>query len=71
MPTDTGQFILDTYASDIGLGAVLSQVQNSEEKVIAYASSTLQKPAKHYEVTRKELLAVKFGLQQFRQYLLG
>jgi len=71
MPTNDGQFILDTDASDIGLGAVLSQIQDGDEKVIAYASRTLQKPEKNYETTRKELLAVKFGLQQFRQYLLG
>jgi len=44
MPTNDGQFILDTDTSDIGLGAVLSQVQDGEEKAIANASRTLQKP---------------------------
>ena len=38
---DGGIFIVDTDASDQGIGAVLSQEQDGEEKIIAYASSTL------------------------------
>jgi transposase InsO family protein len=71
MPSNDGQYVLDTDASDIGLGAVLSQIQDGEERVIAYASRTISKPERNYETTRKELLAVVFGLKQFRQYLLG
>ena len=71
LPTDDGTFVLDSDASDFGLGAVLSQTQNGEERVIAFASRTLSKPELKYKVTRKELLAVVFGLKQFRQYLLG
>ena len=71
MPENAGQYILDTDASDVGLGAVLSQVQDGEERVIAYASRTLQKPERNYETTKRELLAVVYGLKQFRQYLLG
>lgn len=71
LPNNTDVYILDTDASDMGLGAVLSQVQNGEEKVIAYASRTLSKPERNYDTTRKELLAVVYGLKQYRQYLLG
>jgi len=71
MPADDGQYLLDTDASDLGLGAVLSQIQDGEERVIAYASRTLSKSEKNYETTRKELLAVIYGLKQYRQYLLG
>ncbi|HSN23026.1 MAG TPA: reverse transcriptase family protein, partial [Methylomicrobium sp.] len=71
MPENTGQYILDTDASDVGLGAVLSQVQNGEERPIAFASRTLQRPERNYETTKKELLAVVYGLKQFKQYLLG
>jgi len=46
-------------------------VQDEQEHIIAYASRTLTKPEKNYETTRKELLAVFYGLKQFKQYLLG
>ena len=31
-PMDRGDFILDTDASDVGMGAVLSQIQDGVEK---------------------------------------
>ena len=58
MPTGSGTFYLDCDASDIGLGAVLSENQNGSEVVIAYASCTLSKAERNYDVTRRELLAV-------------
>lgn len=66
-----GDFILDTDASDTGLGIVLSQLQNEEERVIAYASVSLSKRERQYCVTRRELLAVVYGTKHFRHYLLG
>jgi RNase H-like domain found in reverse transcriptase/Reverse transcriptase (RNA-dependent DNA polymerase)/Zinc knuckle len=71
MPTDHDDFILDTDASDFAIGAVLSQKQNGEERVIAYASRSLDKREKNYCVTRRELLAVVYFLKYFKQYLLG
>ena len=63
---------MDTDASDIGIGAVLSQIQEGEtERVIAYGSRVLTKPERHYCVTRRELLAVVTFIQHFRLYLLG
>ncbi|CAK1590660.1 unnamed protein product [Parnassius mnemosyne] len=65
------EFIVDTDASDIGLGGVLSQRNGDQEIVIAYFSKSLSKPERNYCVTRRELLAVVKSLQHFSKYLLG
>ena len=57
-------FILDTDASDTGIGAVLSQLQeDGNECVVTYTSRVLSKQERNYCITQRELLAV--------QYLLG
>jgi hypothetical protein len=71
LPRDGGRYLIDTDASDSGIGAVLSQIQDGEERVISYASRLYSDTEKRYCVTRKELLAVVFFLKYFRQYLLG
>ncbi|XP_076230291.1 uncharacterized protein LOC143176614 [Nomia melanderi] len=55
-PWMDADFVLDTDASNFAIGAVLSQIQNGEERVIAYFSKTLGKAERNYCVTRKELL---------------
>jgi hypothetical protein len=64
-------YILDTDASNYAIGAVLSQMQEGEERVIAYGSRCLDAAEKNYCVTRKELLAVVYFMDYFRHYLLG
>ena len=51
--------------------AVLSQVQNEKETVIAYYSKTPSAAEQNYCVTRKELLAVVKAIKHFRPYLYG
>ena len=74
---DGGLFILDTDASDTGIGGVLSQMQWHEdrqeqvERPIVFASKSLTRTQRRYCVTRRELLAVVTFAQQFRHYLLG
>jgi hypothetical protein len=71
MPRQEGLLCLDTDASNEGLGAVLSQEQDGEYRVLVYASRSLSSAERSYCTTRKELLAVTYGLKQYRQYLLG
>ena len=70
-PSGEGQFILDTDASNHGIGAVLSQFQEGEEKVIAYFSRIFNKAERNYCVTRRELLAVVDSVKFFHHYLYG
>jgi len=62
---------LDTDASDKSIGAVLSQVQDEQEKVIAYAGRALNKNELNHCAFRKELLAVVHFNKHFKQYLLS
>lgn len=67
-PESTKTFIIDTDASNVGLGAVLSQEGLHGEQVVAYYSHSLGKPEKNYCVTRRELWAVVMGLRHFCPY---
>ena len=70
-PDPKSQYILDTDASDVGVGAVLSQLQEGRERVVTYYSKTLSPSERNYCVTRKELLAVIKAVKHFRPYLDG
>jgi len=61
------EFVLQTDASAVGLGAILEQ----NGHVIAYASRSLTASERNYSVIQRECLAIVFGLKQFRHYLLG
>lgn len=64
-------FLIDVDASGTGIGGVLSQVQNGQERVVAYYSRSLTKAERRYCVTRRELLALVAVCRQFKGYLLG
>ena len=70
-PTREGLFVLDTDASNVSIGAVLSQVQGGEERVIAYASKRLSDVERRYCTTKRELFAVIYAVRWFRSYLIG
>ena len=71
MPTDGDLYVLDTDASEQSIGAMLSQKQGEEEKVIVYVSRTYSRAKQNYCTTRKALLVVVYFMNQFPQYLLG
>ena len=50
--TETGQYILDTDASNFGLGGVLSQIQGDVECVVANCSHALQPSQRRYCTTK-------------------
>ena len=70
-PSSSATFILDTDASNVGIGAVLSQNIAGEERVIAYGSRILTKTERQYCITRRELLAVVHFVKYFKHFLMG
>ena len=70
-PTETGQYILDTDASNFGMGGVLSQIQDDVERVVAYCSRALRPSQRRYCTTKREMMAAVAMCIQFRSYLCG
>ncbi|CAN2387863.1 Reverse transcriptase (RNA-dependent DNA polymerase), partial [Pristimantis euphronides] len=68
-------FLLHTDGSLYGLGAVLSQIQEGKERVIAYGSRSLRESERNpsnYSSFKLELLALVWALtEKFAEYLTG
>src|SRR5678815_3259821 len=63
--------LLHTDASGIGAGACLSQVQNGENKPIAYISTVFSKAQRGYSATEKELAAIRWAVRSLKPFLYG
>ena len=70
-PKEDLPYIVDTDASDYGIGGVLSQNIEGTEHVIAYYSKSLNPAQQKYCTTRRELLAVVATLDHFKGYVWG
>ena len=70
-PKEDLPYIVDTDASDYGIGGVLSQCIEGTEHVIAYYSKSLNPVQQKYCTTRRELLAVVATLDHFKGYVWG
>ena len=70
-PTDEGTYVLKTDASSRGVGAVLCQQQEGDEKVLAYFSKKLLERQSKYSASELEALAVVLTVKHFAVYLLG
>lgn len=64
-------FYVTTDASDIALGAVLSQGELPNDRPLHFFSKTLSETQKHYSTIQKELLAITEAIKAFRPYLYG
>jgi phospholipid-translocating ATPase len=65
-------FLLETDASIVGLGAILSQQQeDGKYHPIAYASRSLIPSERNYPISELETLAIVWAVKYFRTYLLG
>ena len=71
-PDFSKEFILQTDASDRGVGAILSQRDGDGcDHPTAYFSRKLLPREERYSTIDKECLAIKLGTEAFRVYLLG
>ncbi len=65
-------YIVDTNTSNQAIGAVLSQVQDGEYKVIMYGYKSFSGSQRRWCTTRRELFVIiHFATVKFSYYLLG
>ena len=64
-------FYLQTDACAYGISAILSQRSGDSEHIIACASRKLNSAEQNYTTSEQEALAMVYGCEEFRPYLLG
>ena len=68
LPSMKEPFILYTDSSMTAMGAVLSKVQDGQERAICFASKAFSKTQTRYSATKRELLAIVNFTRHFRHY---
>jgi hypothetical protein len=68
-PDFNKKFVVSTDASIKGLGATLSQRGENGERVIAYASRSLNQHERNYGITKLEALGVMWAIELWKVYL--
>lgn len=73
VPDIERQFVVEVDASDVGVGAVLSQRAAVDQKLhpCAFFSRRLLPAERNYDIGNRELLAVKLALEEWRHWLEG
>lgn len=69
----THQFIVEVYASDTGVGAMLSQQEEKDNSIHPFAIFSCQLSAveQNYNIRDRELLVAKLALEQWHNWLEG
>ena len=71
LPNFSQVFILQTDASDNGIGAILLQDEDNIRLPVSYASKKLKASERNYSTIEKECLAIVWAISKFQRYLYG
>ena len=73
LPQPSCQFIVEVDASDVGIGAILSQRSEEDQQIhpVAFLSRRFSPAEANYDVGNRELLAVHAALTEWRYWLEG
>ena len=69
-PNDTDPYMLTTDASLSGIGTIISQKQQWDDRLIAYANKMPSNSQRNYSGNKRKVFAIVFFSQRFRNYLL-
>lgn len=69
IPKGNGPFVINTDASNIGVGAVLLQWQDEQLEPLEFASKKLTEGEARWSTSEKEAFAVVWAVKQFRDYI--
>lgn len=70
-PDDSKPFHIAVDASNMGLGAILYQLDGDTKLIVKLAARSLKGGEKNYSAVRRELKALVFALEEFRPYVHG
>ena len=71
-PDFSKPFIVDTDASEIGMGAILSQVDDEgRERIVMVDSRKFNRAESKWHIREKEALGIIWALEKFRPFVLG
>ena len=70
-PDFSAKFLLATDASQDAIGAVLSQIHEGKERVVAYYSQKLTSTQQKWSTYDRELWAIVASVRHYRHYLRG
>lgn len=68
-PDYNHEFNIESDASNVGLGGVLTQNIDGETRLVAYCSRKLTPAETNYSTTEKEALAILFCISKFKPYI--
>ena len=71
IPKINANFVVQTDASEVGIGAILWQVIEDESRPISFISRKLNEAERNYAVIEKECLAIMWAVSKFHEFLVG